>query len=261
MNYDHYGFLDPNFGFFIMGFLLVAATVASLVFVALYVVTSFFLMRLLTNAGHKNPVAAWVPFWNVVAFLELGGVSKPWFWILAIFGTSFLASILSIPLLSFAIMVAVFVVSVVLTAYAARAAQAGVGKGGQGGAVLAVLLFPVWVIWMSIESSKRPFDQNAMVEARRQFPFGDWFGESDPYEPFLQPAGTWTPSSPAQAAQQAAFQQFQQWQAQQQSQTPTAPSAATGAGSADGAPENPEAAASNFSSDEAKPEGNPTTAN
>lgn len=258
MNYDHYGFLDPNFGFFIMSFLLVVATVASLVSIAFYVVTGFFLMKLLTNAGHKSPVAAWVPFWNVVAFLELGGVSKPWYWVLAILGTSFLTSIISIPLLSPAIMVAVFVISVVLTAYAARAAQAGVGKGGQGGAVLAVLLFPVWAIWMASESSKRPFDQNAMVEARRQFPFGDWFGESDPYEPFLQPAGVWTPKPSAQTAQQTAFQQFQQWQAQQQSQAPTAqPSAApSGDESANGAPDT-----SDFSSDEAKRGENPTTAN
>lgn len=179
MDYEYYGSgaevasllaVVVVFGFF---FFIIA--------VAAYVVKAIFLMKLLKNAGHKTPVAAWVPIWNTVSLMQIGGIKQPWIWALVFVGGSVVASM--IPYVGFILSLGILVAAVMVTIYLAKGVQAGVGTGSTGGIVLAVLLPIVWVIWMALASDKREYDRDAAIREGSRMPW-NWFGESDLYEPF-----------------------------------------------------------------------------
>lgn len=158
--------------FMFVGFLLA---------VVIYVVTAIFLMKLLRNAGHKSPAAAWVPLWNQVALFEIAGIKQPWAWVGVIFGASIISNF--IPLVGIVISLAILAASIVLSVYMAKGVQAGLGINSVGGIVLAVLVPLAWIIWMSVASGKRKYDRNAALMEGGSLPM-NWFGENDRLAPF-----------------------------------------------------------------------------
>ncbi len=149
--------------------------------VAAYVVNAIFLMKLLKNAGHRTPASAWVPIWNTVSLMQIGGIKQPWIWALIFIGGSLVAGM--IPYVGFILSLGILVAAVIVTIYLAKGVQAGVGHGSTGGIVLAVLLPIIWVIWISLASDKSRYDRDAAIREGSQMPL-NWFGESDLYEPF-----------------------------------------------------------------------------
>lgn len=176
------------------GLLAALATFGLFVFafaVAVYVVNAIFLMKLLKNSGHKTPAAAWVPIWNTVSLMQVGGIKRPWIWALIFFGGNVVAGM--IPYVGFIISLAILVAVVTVTIYLVKGVQAGVGTGSTGGIVLAILFPLIWVIWMAVASGKSKYDRDAAIREGSQMPF-NWFGESDLYEPF----GVSAPAAPSQ---------------------------------------------------------------
>lgn len=152
--------------------------------VAIYVVTAFFTMKLLKNAGHRTPVSGWVPVWSTASLLQIAGIKQPWIWTVILFAGSSIGSL--IPFLGVLISLAIFVVAIILTVYMAKGIQAGVGTGSTGGIVLAILLPIVWIIWMALESGKNEYNRDAAIAEGSSMPM-NWFGESNLYEPFDSP--------------------------------------------------------------------------
>lgn len=177
-DYGYYGGAEPAwliasllaFSFFLFVFALAA-----------YIVNAIFLMKLLKNAGHRTPIAAWVPIWNTVALMQIGGIKQPWIWALIFVGGSLVAGM--IPYIGFFISLGILVAAIIVTIYLAKGVQAGVGKESTGGIVLAVLLPIIWVIWISLASDKSNYDREAAIREGSKMPW-NWFGESDLYEPF-----------------------------------------------------------------------------
>jgi len=178
-----------------------------LVGLAVYAINAIFLMKILKNAGHKNPVAAaWVPIWNTASLMEVGGIKQPWIWTAIIFGGSFLGSL--IPGVGFIVSLAVFVVTVIVTIWLAKGLQAALRTGGTGGIVLAVLLPVVWVIWMGVVSGRERYDRSAALREGGTMPM-NWFGDGDrngsfPNEPsYAQPAQSGFQTAPEPQQYQA----------------------------------------------------------
>lgn len=186
--------------------------------VAAYVVKAIFLMKLLKNAGHKTPVAAWVPIWNTVSLMQIGGIKQPWIWALVFVGGSLVASM--IPYVGFILSLGILVVAVIVTIYLAKGVQAGVGTGSTGGIVLAVLLPIIWVIWISLASDKSKYDRDAAIREGSQMPL-NWFGDSDLYEPF----GATAPAAAYAGGYQQPSQGYSQPQGFQAPATPAPPAA------------------------------------
>jgi len=171
---------DEALGLFLGAFMGVALLFA----VIYYVVNAIFLMKLLKNSGHRSPAAAWVPFWNQAALTELGGIRKPWIWVLVLFGVNILAGL--IPVVGFLLSLAGLAAAIVLMVYIAKGVQAGLGINSTGGLVLAVIVPLAWIIWMSIASGKRKYNLGAALSEGDRFPM-NWFGESDRLAPFGAP--------------------------------------------------------------------------
>ena len=150
--------------------------------VVLYVINAIFLMKLLKNAGHKTPIAAWVPLWNTVSLMELGGIRQPWIWALIFFAGSAIGG--AIPVVGVVLSLAVMVAAIIVTVYLAKGVQAALGIDSVGGIVLAVLLPVIWVIWMAIASGKvQRYNVEAAVAQGASMPI-NWVGNSDVYAPF-----------------------------------------------------------------------------
>lgn len=179
MDYGYYG--DGAAPGWLIAFMLAFSFFIFIFGVAAYVVNSIFLMKLLRNAGHKTPVAAWVPIWNTVSLMQIGGIKQPWVWALIFVGGSFVAGL--IPYIGFFISLGILVAAIIVTIYLAKGVQAGVGTGSTGGIVLAVLLPIIWVIWISLASNKSSYNRDAAIAEGSRMPW-NWFGESDLYEPF-----------------------------------------------------------------------------
>lgn len=146
-----------------------------------YVINAIFLSKILKVAGHKKPVAAWVPVWNTVALMELGGIRKPWMWIVVILGSSALSAI---PVIGFILSLALLVATVMLYIWIAKGVHAGLGMDSTGGIVLAVLLPLVWIIWMAIVAGKKGrFNRGAAIDMGASFPL-NFFGEGEPRAAF-----------------------------------------------------------------------------
>lgn len=211
MEYEYYG--DGSSAAALIALLMAFFAVFSIFAVAAYVVTSIFLMKLFRNAGHKTPGSAWVPVWNTASLFEIGGIRKPWAWVLVLYAGSFVSGL--IPVIGSILSFGLIALAVVLTIYLAKGVQAGVGTGGTGGIVLAVLLPIVWIIWMAMASDKAPYNREAAIAEGAAMPM-NWFGDSDPYAPFG--VGTASPSY-----QQGYYAQPEQPVRPEAPQTPTAP--------------------------------------
>lgn len=144
--------------------------------VALYAVNAIFLTKILKNAGHKSPIAAWVPVWNMAALMDVGGIKQPWIWTLVIFAGSVIGG--SIPGIGFILSLAVFVASVIVTIWLARGLQGALRTGGTGGIVLAVLVPIAWVIWMGVVSGRNRYDRGTALREGDSMPM-NWFGSGD----------------------------------------------------------------------------------
>ena len=217
MDYEYYGS-----GAEVAGLLAVLAAFGFFMFifaVAAYVVNAIFLMKLLKNAGHKNPVAAWVPIWNTVSLMQIGGIKQPWIWALIFVGGSLVAGM--IPYVGFILSLGILVAAVIVTIYLAKGVQAGVGHGSTGGIVLAVLLPIIWVIWISLASDKSRYDRDAAIREGSRMPW-NWFGESDLYEPF----GVSAPAAAYAGGYQQSAPSYGQPQGFQAPAAPPAPPAA-----------------------------------
>lgn len=145
-----------------------------------YVINSIFLMKLLKNAGHAHPGAAWVPLWNTVVLFELGGIRTPWIWVIILFAGGALSAI---PILGFIISIALLVASIMLVIWMAKGVQMGLGLESTGGIVLAIFIPFAWVIWMAIRSDKVKYSVHTAVREGGTFPL-NWFGEGNPYASF-----------------------------------------------------------------------------
>lgn len=162
-----------------------------MVALAVYVVTAFFQMRLLKNAGHRYPVSAWVPLWQTVSLWETGGIRTPWAWVLVVVLGS--AALGWIPIIGWAVAVFLWVVNLMLIGYAAKGVQAGMGVRSTGWIVVAVLFPLIWMIWAGVRSEDQPFDQDSAVKAGGSFPF-TWFGPGQPMESF-KPQDPYAPTA------------------------------------------------------------------
>lgn len=179
-NYD-YEYSGASSGIeFLAAFFMVMAGFFFFAIVA-YVVTAFFLQKLLKSAGHKTPASAWVPLWSTVSLMEIGGIKQPWIWTLIFFGGSAFSNL--IPGIGPIISLAVLVFAVIVTIFLAKGVQAGVGKGETGMIVLAVLVPMLWIILMAIESEKRKYDRERALAVGATMPF-NWFGDGDPRAAF-----------------------------------------------------------------------------
>lgn len=161
---------------FATGFILFMLAFAAV----FYVINAIFLMKLLKNAGHKNPVAAWVPLWNTVTLFEVAGIKGPWIWV-AIFFASGLVS--GIPVLGSIIAIGVLVISIILTIWMAKGVHAGLGFESVGGIVLAIFLPFIWLIWVALKSDSVPYNLNAAISNGNTLPI-DWFKGGNPYQSF-----------------------------------------------------------------------------
>lgn len=218
-----YDYSSNSGGEFAMA-LLVGFLFVGVIGLVLYVINSFFLMKLLKNAGHKTPVSAWVPLWQTASLMEVGGIRKAWIWTLVLFGGSFIGG--SIPVVGTLVAIAVFVAAVVLTVFLAKGVQAGLGIDSIGGIVLAVLVPIVWIVWMGIASGKTNYNREAAIAQGGAMPM-NWFGDSDPYEPFANAGSTYGQPSSAYSQPTSGYGQNSGYS--QQSQGWAAPGASAGA--------------------------------
>lgn len=163
-------------GFAFLGLLMGFIMFASLVGLVFYVITAIFLMKIAKTAEHKTPWAAWIPLWNTVLMLELGGLRKPWIWVLILVGGGLLSAI---PVIGWVISLCIFLLSIMLTVWLAKGVQRAVGVDNVGGIVLAVLIPWIWVIWMSSAASKNGFNRQAAFDEGATFPL-KWFASADP---------------------------------------------------------------------------------
>lgn len=101
-------------------------------FVISYVISAFLLSRIFKKAGVKESIA-WIPFYNVWKFLELGGQQGFW------------AVLYLIPIVN--------IVSMVFTYIAMY--HVGLRLQKEGWFVLIGIFFPlVWLIWLGFDDSK-----------------------------------------------------------------------------------------------------------
>lgn len=152
-------------GLFFFGFLL---------FVAVYVVSSIFLMRLFRKAGVQNPAVAWIPVYNYLVFSKLGDLS-PWVTLIAM-GASFLLGSW-VPFVSL-LSLAVFVM-------AAYRINLKLQKEPTGFTVLAALLSIVWLGIVALDSS-RWNTASAPLEGAAPVPAPKWAAQA-----FFMDTTTW----------------------------------------------------------------------
>ncbi len=190
----------------LFAFLLGTAVILTVLFFAVvaYVVTAIFLSKLLKNAGHRTPVAAWVPFWNSVALMEIAGIRQPWIWTGILVGASILAQL---PVVGSILAIVVVILAVILMVYIARGVQSALGISSTGGIVLSVFFPTIWIIWMAVVSKRESYDQDRAIEEGSKLPM-NWFGESDVYAPFdrtpvTPPAPSYSYGTSAGSAQTA----------------------------------------------------------
>lgn len=101
-------------------------------FVISYVISAFLLSRIFKKAGVKESIA-WIPFYNVWKFLELGGQQGFW------------AVLYLIPIVN--------IVSMVFTYIAMY--HVGLRLQKEGWFVIIGIFFPlVWLIWLGFDDSK-----------------------------------------------------------------------------------------------------------
>lgn len=192
MDYDYYHGGDAALLAALAGFTLILLLFA----VASYVVMGIFLMKLLKNAGHRIPVSAWVPLWNTVSLMEIGGIKQPWIWTAILFGGSLIGS--AIPFVGPIITLGIYILAVILTIYLAKGVQGALGLNSVGGIILAVLVPVVWVVWMAVRSDKNSFDREVALAQGGAMPM-NWFGESDRHAPFDWIEPSYQPTGYAQS--------------------------------------------------------------
>lgn len=176
MEYEYYGQGDAFTVAFLASFLITMIITSVIV----YLITSIFLMKILKNANHKNPVAAWVPLWNTVTLFELAGIRTPWAWVAILFGGGLLSGI---PVIGVVISVGVMILSIILTIWMAKGVQAGLGLESVGGIVLAVFIPLIWIIWMSVRSNSVAYNHTAAFATGSTLPIS-WFNNGDPAASF-----------------------------------------------------------------------------
>lgn len=150
--------------------------------ICVYVLNALCTMRILKAANHRYPAAAWVPFWNTVVLLELGGIRGAWAWVGLLYGASNFGSI--IPFLGIVIMMAAIAMLLVTQVWYVRAIQEATGLQSVAGIVLSFLVPPAWIVWMAIRVRKTGFNRARALEIGATFPF-PWFQNvSDPQNAF-----------------------------------------------------------------------------
>ncbi|WP_347345398.1 large exoprotein [Microbacterium sp.] len=123
--------------------ILATAFVFILIGIALWVITSFFMMKIFEKAGVQGKWRAWVPIYNSMIFSKLGDLS-PWLVLIAI-GASLLLS--WVPVLGWVISIASYLI---LLAAAWR-----VGLKLQKEAVWVILYFFLAPVWLGINAFDR----------------------------------------------------------------------------------------------------------
>lgn len=135
--------------------------------IALYVISSFFLMKIFDKAGVQGRWRAWVPIYNYMVFSKLGDLS-PWLILIAI-GAAILLG--WVPVLGQIVGIAAFVVTLL--------AAWRVGLKLQKEAVWLILYFFLSIVWLGINA----FDKSRWNTA---IPAAPWAGNG-----FLSDRTTW----------------------------------------------------------------------
>ncbi|SFI40132.1 MULTISPECIES: DUF5684 domain-containing protein [Microbacterium] len=171
--------------------------------VALWVVTSFFLMRIFDKAGVQGKWRAWVPIYNYMVFSKLGDLS-PWLILIAIGASIFLSWL---PVVGQLISIASYLV------LALAAWRVGLKLQKESvWVVLYILLAPVWLGILAFDKSRwntaiapAPWVSNAFLSDQTvwpgvpaQVPAGGYAAPGGPGGyPSAPPAGYTPPAPPA----------------------------------------------------------------
>ncbi|WP_295577627.1 DUF5684 domain-containing protein, partial [uncultured Microbacterium sp.] len=171
--------------------------------VAVWVVTSFFLMKIFDKAGVQGKWRAWVPVYNYMVFSKLGDLS-PWLILIAIGASVFLSWL---PVIGQLISIASFLV------LALAAWRVGLKLQKEPvWVVLYILLAPVWLGILAFDKSRwntavppAPWASNAFLSdttvwpgVPAQAPAGGYAAPGAPAGyPSAPPAGYTPPAPPA----------------------------------------------------------------